>query len=110
MARQKPGQADCLGRNILPQQRAAGGRRIAFVEHQVDGFEDRIEPLGMIGSGGRPKRQIAVAQQTFSAHQPLRDRAFLDEEGARDLADAKAADNLQRQRNACLSGQGWMTG
>ena len=47
-----------------------------------------------------PNADLLVAQRALGADQPLRDRRFLRQKRARDLADAEAADQLERQRHA----------
>jgi len=51
------------------------------------------------------QRDILFAQQPLRAHEPLRDRSFGEEEGARDLGNAEAADRLQAEGDTRVLGQ-----
>ena len=71
---QQPAQADRLARKIGPRQRLARRRGVAFVEHQIDHLQHRIQPLGQIG----PRRHLVgnarVANLRLGAHDPLGQR------------------------------------
>ena len=80
MRRQHARQPDRLQRHIVADQLIAGGGGVAFVEHQVERVDDRIEPLGELVRFGHAEADVLVAQQPFRAHQALRDGALLRRE------------------------------
>ncbi len=85
-----------------PQPIVAGGRRVAFVEHEIDDTEHRLEPLGELLAARHLERHARLGQRALRAHDALRDRRLRNEERARDLGCREAADHAQRQRDARL--------
>ena len=83
--------------DVLLQRLRPGGRPVPFAEHQVEGVEHRRQPLGDVGGGRQRERQVVRPQGPLRPHQALGHRRFLHQEGAGDLADAEAADHLQRE-------------
>ena len=96
---QQPAEADRLAAEIGAHQAVAFGAGIAFVEHQVDDAEHRLQPLGQELARRHLVRNPGVEDLALGAHQPLRRGRLRLEKGARDLPRRQAAERSQRQRH-----------
>ena len=101
-AGEEPAEPDRLGREILPGEPAARGRRVALVEDQVNHREDRRDSVGQVGPGGYAVGDPRVPDLAFRPDQPLSHRRLGDEERAGDLRGAQAAEQPERQRDLRL--------
>ena len=102
MLRQRPGQADGLAADVLPDQAVAAGGLVAFVEQQVKRVQHAVEPPCQLLALGDLKRNLLIANLLLRACQPLGDRRLGGEEGAADFRHAEAAQGLQGQRDLRL--------
>ena len=80
----------------------AGGRRVAFVEDQVDDTEHRRQPRRELGAARHLEGDLRLGERPLRAHDALRDRRLGDEKGARDLVGREAAEQAQRERDLRL--------
>ncbi len=76
--------------------------RIAFVEDEVDGLEDRRETPPALRARRDLKRNARLRKRPLRAHDALRDRRFRREKRAGDLRGGEAAEQLERQRDVRL--------
>jgi hypothetical protein len=83
-------------------QIVTGGGGVAFVEDEVDDVPHRGESLGEPCAAWHLERQLGFAQRSLCSNDPLRDRRFGNEEGARDLRGRQPAKEAQRERDAAL--------
>jgi hypothetical protein len=88
-----------------PHPVVAGGRRVAFVEDEVDDLQDRRQPLGQLGRGRQHERDALAGQGALGADDPLRDGRLRDQERPGDLLGGQAAEQAQRERHPRLGGQ-----
>lgn len=95
-----PAQSKGFAAEIVTDQRLALVHGVAFIEDQVDDFEDRVEAAFEVGFRGHFEGQAAIADLALGADETLCDGFVLGEEGARDFANAEAADGFEAQRNA----------
>ena len=88
----------------------AGGGGVAFVEDEVDDFEDRGEAGGELGAAGDLKGDALVGESTFGADDALGDGGFGGEEGAGDLVGGETAEETEGEGCAGLGGEDGMAG
>src|SRR5439155_1081349 len=81
---------------------AAGGRRVAFVEDEVDDLEHRGEARGELVLARHLKGDARLGERALRADDALGDRRLRNEKGARDLVGREAAEQTQRERGARL--------
>ena len=89
--------------------RFALGRAMAFVEDQVEDLVHGVEPLDELRGVGRVERDVVVDQVAGGALKSFLDRFFIDQKGAGDFGDSKAAQCFQGQGELVLSRQQGMT-
>ena len=82
---------DGLGAEIGPHQRPAPGRRVAFVEDEIDDGQYRVQPRGQIVLAGHGVGNPGVANLALGAHEPLRHRRRRHQKRPRDLVRFEAA-------------------
>ena len=87
---------------VTAHELLVGGRRVAFVEDEVEDREHRLQPLGEQMVGRDAERNARVADLPLRPHESLRQRRLGDEERARDLGRLKAADFAERQGDSRL--------
>ena len=76
------------------------GRRVAFVEHQIDHVQHAVEPLGQVGARRAPDRECARRESSpWPARSAAPPWAAASQERARDLLGGEAADLAQRERD-----------
>ena len=102
--RQHPPQPLRIVAERRPHPVVAGGRRVAFVEDQVDHLEHRGEPHGQLRPARHFVRHLLVGERALGA-----DDALLDGGGRQecpgDLVGGEAGEQLQRERHARLGRQ-----
>ena len=98
-------QPNRLGREIGPCERLARRSRVAFVEHEIDHRQDRVEPLGQIGQRRDDVRNPRVADLGFAADDALGDRRGCGQKGTGDRFGREAADFPQREGDLRAGGE-----
>lgn len=102
---QQAAQAQGLLAEVLAHPSVAGGRRVPLVEHQVDDLKDRRKARRPVRSHRDLKGDPEGGEGALGTDDALRDGRLGDEERARDLLGAQAAEQPQRQRHPRLGGQ-----
>ncbi len=82
-----------------PHPVIAGGRRISFVEDQIDNFENRGQAGGELNSARNLERDVRLSQSSLGPDDSLGDGWLREEECARDLRRGQSAEQTQGQRN-----------
>ena len=90
---------------VLARPVVAGGGRVALVEDEVDDLEHGGEPRRQLLAARHLERHLRLGERALGPHDPLRDGALGDEEGACDLGRGQAAEQAQRQRDPGLGGE-----
>ena len=94
---------------VLAERRAhpvvTRGRRVAFVEDEVDDAEHRRKPRRELGAARHLERHLRLRERALRAHDALRDRRLGHEKRARDLIGGEAAEQAQCQRDLRVGGQ-----
>ena len=107
--RHEPAQHAPEPQRFLAQRRThpvvAGGGRIAFVENQIDHLQHRGEPRRTRIRLRHLEWHLGRGQRALGPHDALRDGRLGHEERARDFVRGEAAQQTQRQRDACVGGQ-----
>ena len=87
----------------------AGGRGVAFVEHEVDDLEHRRRVRGASSAPRNLERDVRFGERASSRARSAARSSAPDEERARDLLRREAAEEPQRERDARLGGlsTGW---
>ena len=102
-ALEQPQQQPREANSLFAQRRANFGgiaaRRITFVEDQIDHRGNGDEPLAALDRARGLERHVSVGNAGFRPGDALLHRGFRDQEGARDLFDAKSGDDAQRERD-----------
>ncbi len=75
-----------------PHPMVAGGRRVAFVEHEVDDLEHRRQTGGELGAARDLERDARLGKSPLGADNSLCDGRFRDEKCTRDLFDRQASE------------------
>src|SRR2546428_8790771 len=109
-----------LGENAAETQRLvaesgphpvlARGRRVAFVEDEVDDLEHRRETRGKLVLARYLERDSRLGERALGADDALGDRRLRDEEGARDLVGREAAEQAPSEGGARLGREHRMAG
>src|SRR5580704_927982 len=86
------------------------GCGIAFVENEIDDFQNRRKPRREIGSARDLKGDTLFRESAFRTHDALGHGRFGDEEGARNLVGSQASQQAQRQRDSRFGGENRMAG
>ena len=114
LLRSELGQDAAEAQRVLAQRRphpvVAGGRRVAFVEDEVDDLEHRRQPGGELGPARDLEGDARLGEGPLGADDALRDGRLRDEERARDLLGGQAAEQAQRERDARLGREHRMAG
>ena len=114
LARRELGEDAAETQRVLAQRRShpvvAGGRRVAFVEDQVDDLEHRRQARGQLGAARHLERNVRLGERALGADDALRDGRLGHEKGARDLVGGQAAEQAQRERDARLGREHRMAG
>jgi hypothetical protein len=114
LLRRQPRQDAAEAQRLLAQRRphpvVAGGRRVAFVEDEVDDLEHRGQTGGELGSTRHFEGRARLGERPSGAHDALGHRRLRNEERPRDLLDRQAAEQTQRERNPAFGGKHGMTG
>ena len=92
------GEPDRLGAQVKPHQ-GARGRRVAFVEDQVDDGEHGREAAGKLGVGRHAVGNAGVPDLALGPDDPLGHRRLGNEERPRDLRCLQPAEQPQGQRD-----------
>ena len=85
-----------------PHPVVSGGRRVAFVEDEVDDFEHGREACFEFGPARHLEGDARLGEGALGADDALRDGRLRDEEGARDLAGRQPPEQAERERDARL--------
>ena len=93
-----------------PHPVVAGGRGVALVEHEIDHFEHRGEPFASLRPVRNLEGHVGLRERALGADDALRDGRLADEERAGDLVGGQTAEETQREGDARLGGQHWVTG
>ena len=88
----------------------AGGGGVAFVEDQVDDFEDGGEAGGELGAAGNFEGDVGFGEGAFGADDALGDGGLGDEEGAGDLVGGEAAEQAEGEGDAGFGGEDGVAG
>ena len=99
---ERPPEAQGLGHQL-------SAAAVAGVEDQVCDREHGCEPIGQQVVRRHPERDPGGLDLVLGAHEPARHRRLADQEGARDLGGAEAAERAQRERDLRLRTEGGMT-
>ena len=83
-------------------QIVAGGRRVAFIENEVDHLEHRREPRRAFLRTRNLERNARFGKRPLRTHDSLRNRRFRHDERAGDLVGRQPSEQAQRQRNPCF--------
>ena len=83
------------------------GRRVAFVEDEVDDLQHRGESDLALRAFRHLQGGPRLGERPLGPDDALGDRGFRDQEGARDLLGREAAEQAKRQGNARLGSSGW---
>jgi hypothetical protein len=93
-----------------PQPTVTGGRRVAFVENEIEDLKHRREAGGEICSSWNLEGDMRLGQGPFGADDALRDGRLRDKECARDLFGRQTPKQPKCERDARLGSQNRMTG
>ena len=93
-----PGEPDRLRAQVKPHQ-GAGGRRVAFVENQVDDGEDRLEAGGKLGFRGHAIGDAGATDLAFGPDDPLGHGCLGHEERPGDLWRFEPAEQPEGKRD-----------
>src|SRR6266853_471311 len=88
----------------------ARGRRVAFVEDEIDDLQHRREARGELVLARDLEGDARLRERPFGPDDSLGDGRLRDEECARDLVGRQAAEEAQRERCARLGGEYRMAG
>src|SRR5213082_2856515 len=97
-----PGQPEGVVAQRRPHPLVAGGRRVAFVEHEIEDFEHRREARRELSPAGDLERDARLAQGSLGADNALGDGRLGHEKRPGDLVGGKPAQEAQRERHARL--------
>src|ERR1700674_4528315 len=89
---------------------ATGGRRVSFVEDEVDDLEHRGQTGGELTAAGDLERDVRLRQSPLGPDDSLGDGRLRDEECTRDLLGRQASKQSERERNARLGRKNRMAG
>src|SRR6267142_4149435 len=87
-----------------------GGGGIAFVEDEVDDFEDGGEARGKLGLAGNLEGDASFGEAALGANDALGDGRLWDEEGAGDFVGGETAEEAKGEGDASLWREHRMTG
>src|SRR6266850_7778206 len=93
-----------------PHPVLARGRRVAFVENQIDDFEHRREARGEVLLARDFETDARLGERALRADDALGDGRLRNEKGARDLVGRETREQAQRERDARLGGEHRMAG
>jgi hypothetical protein len=93
-----------------PHPVVSRGRRVAFVEHEVDDFEHRRQAGGAPFPARDLEGDARFGQGPLGPDDPLGDGRLGDEERTRDLVGRQAAEQAEGERDAGLGGKHRMAG
>ena len=114
LLRSKLGQDAAETQRILAERRphpvVAGGRRVAFVEDEVDDLEHRRQAGGELGPARDLEGDALFGERPLGPDDALGDGRLRDEERPRDLLGRQAAEQAERERDARLGGEHRMAG
>ena len=85
------------------------GSGIAFVEDEVDHFENGRQTRGEIRPAGNLKGNARLGQRTLGADDTLGNGGLRDQKGAGDFLRGQAAEQAKRERSARFRGKDRMT-
>src|SRR5262245_24856132 len=103
-------QAQRLIAQLQPHPSLASGRRVTFVEDEIDDFENGGQADAELGCAGDFEGNMSFGQGPFGPDDSLRDGRLWDEERARDLAGRQTSKQPQRERRAGFGGKRRMAG
>src|SRR5262249_4423529 len=110
----KPGQdapqTQRLIAQLKPHPALAGGRRVTFVEDQIDDFENRGQADGELGGARDFEGNASFSQGPLGPDDSLGDGRLRDEESPRDLAGRQTSQQTERERGAGFGGKRRMAG
>ena len=107
---QNPAEAERFFAQRGPHPVVTGGRRVAFVEHEINDFEHRREPGGELVSARHFEGDVRFGEGPLGADDSLRDGRLGDEKRARDLVGGQTAEQAKRERDARFGRENRMTG
>ena len=93
-----------------PDPIVAGGRRVAFVEDQIDDAQDRRQTGGAILSAGDLEGNVFLGERALRPDDPLRDRRLRHQKRARDLFGGQPTEQTKGERDARINRQDRMAG
>src|SRR5712691_8009898 len=112
--RKELGQDTAKTERILAELRSypvvTGGRRVAFVEDEIDDAEDPGQTDGELVSARHLERHPRLGEGPLGADNSLGDRRLRDEECTRDLLRRQTPEQPERERNARLARENRMAG
>src|SRR6202041_2794421 len=88
----------------------AGGGRVAFVEDEVDDFEDGGEAGGEFVPAGDLEGDAGFSEGAFGADDALGDGGFGNEEGAGDFVGGEAAEHAEGEGQLGFGGEDGVAG
>ena len=103
-------QAQSLGAQGRADQYLAGGRRIAFVEDQVDHLQHRCQARLALLAPGHIEGQAGIAERPLGPDDALGDGRLGGKKGAGNLVGRQPADETQGQGRASLARKDRMAG
>ena len=110
----EPGQDASEPQRILaergPHPVVAGGRRVAFVEDEVDDPEHRRQTRGQFRTAGNFKRNALFGESALGPNDALGDGRLWNEEGSRNLVGRQTSEQAKCERYLSFGGENWMTG
>ena len=95
--RHDPRHPDRLGAQLAADERVAGGRVIALIEHQVQHAQHGLQALGEAVRGRNLVRDAGLADLALRPDEALGERRLGHEEGASDLGRREPAERAQGQ-------------
>src|SRR2546428_1435915 len=114
LVRNKTRENSAEAERIFAERRAhpvfAGGGGVAFVEDEVDHFENGRQTRSKIRPAWDLKGNARLSQRAFGADDALGNGRLRSEKGARDFLGGQAAHQAKRERNARFRGKNRMTG
>src|SRR5207248_8101197 len=109
MLRQQGSQANGFAAKILLDQAISARRLITFVEKQVKGLQNAVEPVRQLVPARNFKWNVQLADPMMRARQSFRNRRFSCQECARNFSHTESAEHFERKRRLRFGRQQRMT-
>ena len=97
---------DGLGRQIGSRQALSRGGGVTFGVDEVDGGQDRVEPVRELRSAGYAVGGVIVVQFALGPDDPLRHRRLRHQERPGDLVGLEAGEEPQDESDLGVGGEG----